>query len=66
MKARRLPVLVVFAALIVAGVWAQQRADDEPVEVAQAPLEQLMAVAAPSDASSSTWFCAAGTATGDD
>jgi hypothetical protein len=65
-KARRLPVLVVFAALIVAGVWAQQRADDEPVEVAQAPLEQLMAVAAPSDASSSTWFCAAGTATGDD
>ena len=65
-RTRRWPVLVLIPLLIVAAVAVQRHEDDQPAEVAtvSARRRSCPSASAP-DAPSSTWYCAGGTATGD-
>lgn len=63
-RARRAPVFVALAALLVAGAVADRMARPTDRERAASPLAQVeaMPIAAPSRSLSSSWFCAGGTA----
>lgn len=63
MKTRRLVVLVVLA-LVVTAVVAVGRFATADAPVVAEPLDRLTPMAAPADAGSQTWFCAAGSAEG--
>jgi len=58
----RAPILLLLVAALVAGVAIERGRDDAPVTPVR--VTEMAATAAPADTLSSTWYCAAGTATG--
>lgn len=65
MRAFRLPALLVVIGLLVAAVLVERgQVDDASVATAPTDLSRLMPVASAADASSSTFYCAGGTARG--
>ena len=63
-RVRRWPVLIVLVALVVAGVVVQHQRDQQVTRPEPVLAAQLQPVAAGPATRSSTWYCAAGTATG--
>lgn len=67
LKAWRWPALVLIPVLLVAGVVAEREITDEPAStMVTAVTSSPLPTVADGSALSSTWYCAAGTATGDD
>jgi hypothetical protein len=64
MRAFRFPALLVIVALLVAAMIFERNLTRTPVPATPAELAHVMPVASPTDALSTTWFCAAGTARG--
>jgi hypothetical protein len=66
-RAWRLPMLVLLPLLVVAGLAIERRDDDEATisDDVVAPVGDLAAVAPAEGSLGSTWYCAAGSATGD-
>ena len=62
-RARRLPILVLIPALVATAWWVQREHDTTPAPAA-AVVGSPVPVAAGPDAPGSTWYCAAGSATG--
>jgi len=62
MSARRLPILIVVVAFLVGAVALDGRSDDQSTAAAPS-LDRLGPTVPAADAPSSTWFCAAGSAT---
>ena len=61
-RAWRLPILLLLPALLVAGIVVQDRNSSN--RTASVRLNEMVPTASPDSALSSTWYCAAGTATG--
>src|SRR3954469_24761045 len=61
---RRWPILLLLPLLIVVGVVIQHRQDDQAPTVAAVSADGFQPTASAPGATSSTWYCAAGTATG--
>ena len=66
MRAWRLPIIVVLLACIAGAVAYEQRSGVDEVTTAPSDLARLMPVVPGPGASRSTWFCAGGSATGQD
>jgi len=64
-RAWRFPALFIIPALITAGVVVQDSRTNATEETSVVQINEMIAVASPSDALSTTWYCPAGTATGD-
>jgi hypothetical protein len=60
----RWPILVLLPLLMAAGVVVQRHQDAQPAKVEALSADGYLPTASAADASSSTWYCAAGTATG--
>jgi hypothetical protein len=61
----RWPILLVLVLLVAGGVAIQRHEDAQPARVEAVSPDGLMPTAAAPGATSSTWYCAAGTATGE-